>query len=170
MMRKLTLIAVFLLAACGKNPAEQLREDDQAVAAVNAAQNRLPPVQPFVPEFLSSEDMARMDGAGGRCSYHFPGPHGRSNFVLVTMGSFGWIKNDSELIKLAADTGSAGAPARTWTHYTGRNLTLRIDNPRPSMHAPPNSHALVEDLVTLTVRDQYDRAIFREELAQDCTG
>ena len=125
------------LAACGPSAEQQRKSDDRDVAAVEAAQNRLPPTKAVALQFLAPADQARMDGAGGRCAYGNGGAQ-QTDPVLVTMGSFGWIKVRGELTKLAADSGSEPGPVRTWTHYTGQEITLRV-LPDESSAAPNDS-------------------------------
>jgi hypothetical protein len=166
MMRKLTLIAVLLVAGCGKDPVQQRREDDQAVAAVNAAQNRLPPPKPFRPEPLTVEDLARMDDVGARCILPAD-PAGPAIPQLVTMGSYGWIKLDGELIRLVADTAGQPGNNRTWSRYTGKELTLRIE-PAEARAAPITANG-VHRRVRLTVRDAWQRVIFETTVWQACS-
>lgn len=167
MMRKLTLIAVLLVGACGKDPVQQRREDDQAVAAVNAAQNRLPPLKPLRLQQLTSEDLGRMDDVGSRCTLPAD-PTGPAIPQIVTMGSYGWIKLDGELIRLAADTSSQPGYGKTWSRYTGKELTLRIE-PAESPAAPATAKD-VHRLVRLTVRDAWQRVIYETSAWQACTA
>jgi hypothetical protein len=153
------------LAACGQSAEQQRKDDDRDVAAVEAAQNRLPPTEAVALQFLLPADQARMDGVGGRCIYS-NGETSRTDPVLVTMGSFGWIKVKGELIKLAADSSSDPGPVRTWTRYTGRENTLRI-LPAESRVAPSDS-ARTRQQVRLVVRDAWDREVSAATLLQDC--
>ena len=166
-MRAALLILPLALAACAKSDIEQQKEDEAAVAAVEAAQNRLPPIKPVALQSLLAGDRGRMDGGSGRCSYGFAVPQ-RSDPIFVTMGSFGWIKVAGVLIKLAGDVGSEPGPARTWTHYTGLDMTLRI-LPGDSSVAPRASNG-ADRPVRLVVRDVWDREVLTENLVQACTS
>ena len=153
------------LAACGPNAEQQRKDDDKDVAAVEAAQHRLPPTEAVALQLLLPEDQARMDGVGGRCAFSNR-EAAQTDPVLVTMGSFGWIKVKGELIKLAADSGSEPGPVRTWTRYTGRENTLRI-LPAETRTAPSDS-IRTRQLVRLVMRDAWDREVSAADLVQDC--
>ena len=167
MMRTTLLILVLTLTACGKSDEQRKEEDKKDVAMVEAAQNRLPPIKPVALGSLLPEDRGRIDAVGGRCSFAFAVPD-RSDLILVTMGSFGWIKLGGALTKLAADTGSDPGPARTWTHYTGLEISLRI-LPAGSSDAPAGSAAMRRP-VRVIVRDALDRVLLTENLVQSCTS
>ena len=166
-MRAALLILVLALTACGKSDEQRKEEDKRDVAAVEAAQNRLPPIEPVALESLLPEDRGRIDAVGGRCSYALAQPH-RTDPLLVTVGSFGWIKIGGALTKLAADTGSDPGPARTWTQYTGLEISLRI-LPAGSSDAPAESAAMRRP-VRVIVRDAWDRVLLTENLVQACTS
>lgn len=164
-MRFLVPVAALALAACGQSAEERRAADDADVAAVKAVQNRLPPLAPIKPEVLMDEDISRIDASGPGCMLRIG--EGLAPAVLVTVGSYGWIKLDGEVIKLAGDSGSERGPADTWTRYAGKKATLRIDSADgdiPATEAPGRSRA-----VTLTLRDAYDRVIYRGEGTQTCS-
>lgn len=64
--------------------------DEADVEAVKAAQNRLPPLQPAIPEPSLQEDFARVDASGPGCMVRLG--EGMKPPVLITVGSFGWLK------------------------------------------------------------------------------
>lgn len=157
-----SLVLLALLSACGQSKEGRARDDAAAIAAVKAAQNQLPPIRLIVPEALLPDDLGRIDASGGRCSLVLPSGAAP---VLVTMGSYGWIKLDSELIKLAADIGSDHGPVRTWSHYVGKQITLRVE-PADTDTAPGSGP--VRHRVKLVVRDAWDRIVFAADGAQAC--
>ena len=83
------------------------------------------------------------------------------------MGSFGWVKLDGAIIKVAGDSGSEHGPVDTWTRFTGKQVTLRLEYPSgpvPQAGQESQSHPL-----TLTMRDPYDRVIYRGQGTQTCS-
>lgn len=108
-----------------------------------------------------------MDDVGSRCTLPVD-PDGHAIPQLVTMGSYGWIKLDGELIRLAADTSSQPGYGKTWSRYTGKQLTLRIE-PTESRAAPVTANG-VHRLVRLTVRDAWQRVIYEKSVWQACAA
>lgn len=164
-MRWMVSVLLLALAACGQS-AEQRRAADEAdVEAVKAAQNRLPPLEPIQPEPLMQEDVARIDASGPGCMVRLG--EGMAPPIFVTVGSFGWFKLDGEMIKVAGDSGSEHGPAQTWTRYTGKQATLRLE------YAPgdvsPSGLDERSRTVIVTMRDPYDRVIYRGQGVQTCS-
>lgn len=163
-----TIAVILLLAAlsaCEKNAEQRKAEDAAAIAVVNAAQNRLPPLKMVTPEPLQEADLARIDASGPGCL--FGNADGTAPPLLMMVGSFGWIKIEGEVIRLAGDSGSAATPARTWSHYSGKAFTLRIepiDAAAAATGDPGRSYP-----ANLVVRDAYDRVVYRVAGLQDCT-
>ena len=164
-MRATLLMLVLALTGCGKSDEQREKEDARDVAMVKAVQNRLPPIELVVLQSLLPADRGRIDAVGGRCSYALAKPEA-TDPVAVTVGSFGWIKITDELLKLAADTGSEAGPAQTWTHYTGREISLRF-LPGEASGAQANSAAMRRS-IRMVVRDSWDRVILTENLVQAC--
>lgn len=164
-MRAVLLLLLPALAACGQSAEEKRAADEADVAAVEAAQKRMPPLAPMRPQMLLEEDIARIDAAGPGCVLRIG--EGLSPPVLITVGSFGWLKLDDEIVKVAGDSGSERGPAQTWTRYSGKQATLRIgfnDGDIAPSGAPGEGHA-----VTLTMRDAYDRVVYRGQGMQTCS-
>ena len=164
-MRWMTSSLLLALTACGQS-AEQRRAADEAdIEAVKAAQNRLPPLQPMKPDPLMQEDIARIDASGPGCMVRLG--EGLAPPVLVTVGSFGWVKLDGAIIKVAGDSGSEHGPVDTWTRFTGKQVTLRLEY--PSGPVPQAGQESQSHPVTLTMRDPYDRVIYRGQGTQTCS-
>ncbi len=164
-MRWIASVLLLMLAACGQNARERKAADEADVEAVKAAQNRLPPLQPARPEPLLQEDMARVDASGPGCMVRLG--EGMAPPVLITVGSFGWLKLDGAIIKVAGDTGSERGPNDTWTRYTGKYATLRLE------FLPVDGVATGTEIrshpVILTMRDPHDRVIYRGQGLQTCS-
>ena len=165
-MRWMVSLLLLALAACGPS-AEQRRAADEAdVEAVKAAQNRLPPLEPVQPDPLMQEDIARIDASGPGCMVRLG--EGRAPPIFVTVGSFGWLKLDGAMIKVAGDSGSERGPADTWTRYTGKQATLRLEYARGDV--PPTGLEERSRVVIVTMRDPYDRVIYRGQGVQTCAN
>ncbi len=164
-MRWIVPFMLLALGACGQS-AEQRRAADEAdIEAVKAAQNRLPPLAPAQPEPLMQDDIARIDASGPGCMVRLG--EGLSPPIFFTVGSFGWFKVDGAMIKVAGDSGSEHGPADTWTRYTGKQATLRLEYAGggvPATGLEARSHAVI-----VTMRDPYDRVIYRGQGIQTCS-
>lgn len=166
-MRKAVLALALLGAACSPDPARQARDDAAAVAAVNAAQNRIPPLKALGLEQLSSEDFSRMDDTGASCAFYL-GTVPQAHALMVSRPSYGWIKIDSELIRLTSDSGSNPGPLGTRSHYTGKELTVRIE-PRSGDSAASHEPRQIVP-AQLILRDRWDRVVFAAAGAQRCAA
>lgn len=165
-MRWIASTLLLALAACGQSAEERKAADEADVEAVKAAQNRLPPLEPARPEPLMQEDIARVDASGPGCMVRLG--EGMTPPVLVTVGSFGWLKLDGAIIKVAGDSGSERGPNETWTRYTGKYATLRLEFPDgdlPATGLETRTHPVI-----LTMRDPYDRVVYRGQGTQTCSN
>lgn len=157
MIREAVLILALMLGACGQSPEEMAREDEAAVAAVKAAQNRIPPPSALSPEQFGPDDFARMDDHGASCAFYLGSvPDARA--VLMARPSYGWIKLEGDLLKLVSDSGSDAGPLGTWTRYAGKDISIRIEHKRADRVASeaPRQEAPAQ----LMVRDRWDRVVF----------
>jgi hypothetical protein len=152
-MRAAVLVLSLLIAACGQSPEDKAREDAAAVSAVNAAQNRLPPLKALALERFMPDDFARMDDTGASCAFY-----SEDRAMAMARPSYGWIKLEGELLQLVSDSGSTAGPLGTYSRYTGRKLSMQIE---------PAGAASVGALQTrqtmpaiLSVSDQWDRTVF----------
>ena len=165
-MRWMTSPLLLVVAACGPNADQRKAADEADVEAVEAAQNRLPLLQPMKPEPLMQEDIARVDATGPGCMVRLG--EGLAPPVLVTVGSFGWLKLGGAIVKVASDSGSERGPADTWTRYTGKQATLRIEYAPGDIQASGLENS--SHLVIITMRDAYDRVIYRGQGLQTCSN
>ena len=166
-MRKAVLILAMFLAACSPDPAQQAREDAAAVAAVNAAQNRIPPMKALGLEQLAPEDFARMDDKGASCAFYL-GTVPEARALMVARPSYGWVKIDSELLRLISDSGSTAGPLSTRSHYTGRDMTVRIEPRSGDRAASAQPRQIVP--AQIIVRDRWDRVVFAAAGEQRCAA
>ena len=166
-MRKAVLILALFFAACSPDPAQQAREDAAAVAAVNAAQNRIPPMKALGLEQLTPEDFARMDDKGASCAFYL-GTVPEARALMVARPSYGWVKIDSELLRLISDSGSTAGPLSTRSHYTGRDMTVRIEPRSGDRVASAQPRQIVP--AQIIVRDRWDRVVFAAAGEQRCAS
>ena len=166
-MRKAVLALALIAAACSPDPAQQAREDAAAVAAVNAAQNRIPPLKALALEQLSPGDFARMDDKGASCAFYL-GTVPEAHALMVSRPSYGWIKVNSELMRLISDSGSSTGPLGTRSHYTGADLTARIEPGNAGRMASDEPRQIVS--AQLIVRDRWDRVVFAAAGEQRCAA
>lgn len=166
-MRKAVLALALLGAACSPDPAQQAHEDAAAVAAVNAAQNRIPPLKALGLEQLAPEDFARMDDTGASCAFYL-GTVPEAHALMVARPSYGWIKINSELMRLISDSGSKVGPLGTRSHYTGKDLTVRIEPRGGDGAASREARQIVP--AQIIVRDRWDRVVFAAAGEQRCAS
>lgn len=152
-MRAAVLALILLAAACGPSPEDKAREDAAAIAAVNAAQNRLPPAKALSLEQFTPGDFARMDDTGASCAFY-----SEARAIAMARPGFGWIKLDGELIRLVSDSGSAAGPLGTYSRYTGRALSMRIEPAGAAATATVQTR--LEMPAMISVFDQWDRVVF----------
>ncbi len=165
-MRTIVVVMLLALAACGEDPQAKRAADAADVAAVKAVQNRMPPLAPIQPEPLLAADVARIDATGPGCVVRLG--EGLAPPVLVAVGSFGWVKLDGMMLKVAGDSGSDRGPSDTWTRYSSKEATLRVEYPGAT--AVPTGKAGASSPVTLTMRDAWDRVVYRGEGIQTCSS
>lgn len=156
-MRAALLLMLVTLTACGPSAEEQAREDAEAIAAVNAAQNRIPPIKALAPQQFTAEDFARMDDKGASCAFYL-GSAPEARAIMVARPHFGWMKVDRELIQMTSDSGSGAGPLGTYTRYAGRENTVRIEAQNPDRMGSTAPQQVIPG--QLMVRDRWDRVIF----------
>ncbi|MET0251270.1 MAG: hypothetical protein ABW203_03745 [Novosphingobium sp.] len=153
-----------LVAGCSRQPslAEKSAADARAVAQVEAVQAEKPPPQPIAPQPIVFADIDRHDLYGAGCAF---APGGNMGAVLLTRESGGYLKLGEALIRLAADPGSGELPLGTRTHYTGKAFSVDLARTSPAAEA---SNGNLRWPGRLTVRDPYDRVIYRSEGSVQC--
>jgi len=114
-----------LMVGCGEEPtpAEQAREDEQAIAMVEKANQAMPPLQQVTPEPLLYPDIERHDLYGEACAYA-PGTSLGTRVFAREADAF--VKINGEVERFAADPGSRELPMRTRSLYNSKNYALRL--------------------------------------------
>ncbi|MDT0507866.1 hypothetical protein [Novosphingobium sp. MMS21-SN21R] len=149
---RLALVAVLLsgLAACD----EKEPTDQQAIAAVNAAQDSKPPVQPLEPQAILYPDITNGKLHGTGCAFVADG--GGIGAVLLAQDKRGVIKVNGELVVLAPDTGSAKMPLGSWSRYTGKAFALTLTASAPI--TPLGTGKKFKGKLVIT--DAYERPVY----------
>ena len=164
-MRRISFIlAVGALGACsdGMSKAERDARDAEAVAMVEEAQEQRPPLEDIRPEPITFDDIDREDLFGARCfMLHPSGGH----MVALGMESDGYIKRDGEMVRLAADKGSARQPHDTWSNYDGRELSMRL---RITGEGAQSGEEAIDYPGEFLLRDSFDREVFRLDGTIQC--
>lgn len=145
MARPFALLALVLLASCADEPTpeEQRLIDDAAVAAVEQANARVPPVEEVRPQIITDADVAEAAIEGAHCTF-MPGTNSGPRLIARPRDAF--IKLDGEVLRLAADAGSLELAGGTRTIYNGRAIEVRL-----AMH---------EGEGTVTILDPYHREVY----------
>lgn len=119
------LIAVLSLSACNRpSPDEREAADAQDVAAVEAANKRLPPAKPLTPQPILFPDIRAASLYGPGCAFVAQG--GGLGAIVMTQAKRAAIKPAEEVVILAADPGSTQMPNGTWSHYVGKEHALTL--------------------------------------------
>lgn len=151
------LVLVTGLSACSDGMTQQEREarDAKAVAMVEKAQEQRPPLEPIYPEPITFADIDRADLFGASCyMLHPSGGH----MIALAMNDDGYIKRGGDMVRLAADKGSAQQPYETWSNYDGRDLSMRL---RITGEGDQSGEETVDYPGELLLRDTFDREVFR---------
>ena len=157
-MRLVTvLMGVALLAGCK----ESEQTDEQAIAAVNAAQDAKPPVQPIAPQAILYPDITNNKLHGTGCAFVAEG--GGMGAVLLAQNDRAYIKLEDKIVALASDAGSAKMPLGSWSRYTGKEyaLVVKADGPEPASDAARFDGGLV-------ITDPFERPVYQARGSFQC--
>lgn len=127
-MRAIIMVAAALAAGCGetsKSAAEQERDDEKAIAEVEAAQT--PPPDVVTPQRITDEERARYQLSDSGCAFAVNNPELGAQAILQM--NVGYMKFDGAMERFAPDAGAADGPAGTSTRYDGgrHGLIVRFD-------------------------------------------
>ena len=166
-MRRFALTALFLLAACGtaEDRDDRAGQDAADVAQIEQAQERHPPVVEVTPEPIAFTDIEQSRFFGAGCAF-IPEGHEGYDPVLYTIDQRGLVKLEGELVTLAADAGSAEFPYGTRETYAGRAHSYRLTK------GAGEGEVVGEESVgwpgSLTIRDRWDRVVYRSAGKLEC--
>ena len=151
-MRIAACLALLPLAGCGEGPPKL--SDEEAIAAVEAANGALPPAEEVVPEAILYPDIERNEIYGAACSYA-PGTSLGARVIARPVDAF--MKIDGDIVRLAADPGASELPLGTRSLYTGRAYTLNLSI------AGEGEETMSETTLyegTITLRDMHGRVVY----------
>jgi hypothetical protein len=152
--RSVALALALLAPGCGGvTPQEKAADDARAVAQVEAIQTIKPPVQPLQPEPMSPavRRIFKLGEAG--CEFHSD-PRPGAGPVLVAGKVKAVMRIDREPAILAADSGSPVLGSGLHEKYVGRAHWAQL-------RRAPDS---------LTIRDRYERIVYRATGTFRCGG
>ena len=159
-MREIALIGICLLAACGPEMTaeEKAMADARDIAAVEA--NQAPPVIPVAPEKILYPDIEKNELFGTSCAFAPEG--GGIGAIALAMEDTGYLKLDGEIVRFAADKGSAELPMAAREKYDGKAYSFRLELEETA--GTQDGVETVNYPATLTILDSGDRVAF------DATG
>ena len=161
-MRKLLLVAVLSLGACGPSAEEEEAARREAVAEVKGAQ--IVPAEELVLDPIRYREIERYDLYGAGCSFAPDG--GDLSAVALAMAEEGYLIREGELLRFAADVGSTELPYLAREKYTGSaySFALELDDGEGTK----SGEETMDYRGTLTVRDASDREIYRAKGLVQC--
>lgn len=120
-----TIAVLALLSGCDKqekSPAQQARDDERAIAEVEAAQT--PPPDVVTPERITDDERARYKLSDSGCSFAVNNPEIGAQAILQM--NVGYMKISGEMERFAPDAGSGDGPAGTSGKYDGGRHALLV--------------------------------------------
>lgn len=124
-MRGVILMTVALVAGCGetgKSAAQRERDDEKAIAEVEAAQT--PPPDVVAPQRITDEERARYQLSDSGCAFAVNNPELGAQAILQM--NVGYMKFDGAMERFAPDAGAGDGPAGTSTRYDGGRHGLSV--------------------------------------------
>jgi len=151
-MRVPACFVLMLLAGCGES--SPTFSDEEAIAAVEAANNAPPPLEEVVPEAILYPDIESNDIYGASCAYA-PGTSLGARAITRPLDAF--MKIDDDIVRFAADPGASELPYGTRSLYTGRSYSLHLEIAEEG-EATMDQTNLYEG--TITLRDAHGRIVY----------
>lgn len=151
-------ILTMMLSSCSGEPdkddlAAKAREDEAAIAAVEAAQT--PPPEPVALSAITFPDVERENLFGAGCNFAPAG--GGMGAVAMAQNEAGYLKIDDKVVRFAPDAGSKELFYGARQKYTGTSnsfeLTLGGEGKQSGYEVTDYSGRLV-------VRDRADRVVY----------
>lgn len=157
-MRGVLGLTVLACAACSGEPADDDVREEQAIAAVEAANEVQPPLEQVTPEPLLGSDIERHDIYGPSCAYA-PGINLGPRLIAREPDAF--MKVDGEILRFAADPGSRELAEGTRSLYNGREYSLRLELEEEDLpiDAEPGSE-MTEYEGTVRLLDRWGREVY----------
>ena len=161
-MRHLLLpLALLTLAACSNKPKEG---DEQAIAQVEAAQNSKPPAKMIDPQPIGYFDIRDNKLIAAGCNFVADG--GGMGATALAQGERAMIKLDGHIVVLAADKGSTKLPQEAWSHYSGKEFSLKLTRIEGGKHVVNGVVEMFD--AQLTVTDPYDQVVYNSKGNAQC--
>lgn len=162
--RVLLLLTPLLLGACSDDvtPAEQARIDAAKIAAVERA--NIVPADPVSPQKILYPDMEANDLFGAGCAFAPDG--GGLGAIALTQGEVAYLKLENEIVRFAADKGSAQAPLATWEKYDGKVHSFRLTFGSGEQKA--SGIDTVDYPAKLTIRNGRDQIVYAADGLAQC--
>lgn len=157
-------LGLSLLSACTDNltKAEETARDERDIALVEKA-NRGTAV-PVAPQPILFPDIERYKLYEVSCA--FVGKTGGLGAIVLARADDGYMKLDDEMIRFAADKGSADLPYGAHARYTGKKYAFSL------ALAPGSSRRSGTETTDykgeLTVEDGKDNVVFKEAGSVQC--
>lgn len=159
-MRYAVLVVVAVLAACSGEPTEEERA--AAIAEVEANQAPAPEQLELGP--IRYREIEQYDLFGAGCS--FAPQDGGLSAVALAMADAGYFLRDDDLVKLAADKGSAELPYLARREYDGTAYSMVLD--LAESDGERIGAEASEYPATLTIRDANEQVVYRKSGIAQC--
>ncbi len=160
-------MGVVALAGCKQqiSPRQQASDDAVAIAKAEAAQDSRPPIKAVSPEPLNALDMQKYGLGGVGCGL-IPGAPPAGDAVVFAAPKRATLKLEGRLVSLASDPGSTPLPLGAWTHYVGKELSLKLEKTDGDGSNAGSDRMRWNG--RMTVRDAWDRIVYTTVGALEC--
>ncbi len=157
-MQAFWLLAVLALAACQEalTPEEQAARDAYDVDQLEQIQESRRPMEQLELEEITADEIEKLARLGTGCSFRAMGSE--RPVLALAFEDVAYIKKDQELVRLAADKGSAEMPFGTRSNYDGTAYSLQLT--RESDENTQAGPETVEWPAKLDIGDEMDRPIY----------
>lgn len=154
-----------LASGCSSEPdaAEKARREARDIAQVEAIQKQKPPPRMIAPQPILYGDIERNHLFGTGCSF---APGSSMGAVLLTRAKVAYMKLDDRIVRLASDPGSAKLPMGTWSHYSGKELSVALT--RSTESGDRLGSETLRWPGHLTVTDPFDQVVYDEDGQVQC--
>ena len=161
-MRWIAVGLALAVVACGPTPEEQAAADARDVAEVKANQDA--PAEQLVLDPIRYREIEKFELYGAGCSFVPDG--GGLGAVAIAMADEGYAIRNGELLRFAADKGSAELPYLARREYDGLEYSFTLDLDEASGEKTGMETSDYRGI--LTVRDSSDAVVYRAEGLTQC--